>query len=137
MNIGEGMVSLAGRTLSIEPTSGLAQAAIAPALAHLAADPGVGGKQTRWTIIEEDESWRPYGFDGAGAYRTPKPAEVAIVQTNPASLELYTPRNWDRVAGDTIGAGGGRFARPSSVSRSCGMARRSLNSGSACCCGLV
>jgi hypothetical protein len=51
------------RTLRIEPMSALAQAAIAPALAHLATDPGVDVRQTRWTIVEEDESWRPYGFD--------------------------------------------------------------------------
>ncbi len=90
MNIWGRDVSLAGRTLRIEPTSSLAQAAIAPAVAHLATDPGVDVKQTQWTIVEEDESWRPYGFDGPGAYRI-RSGGIAIVQNNPASLELYRP----------------------------------------------
>ena len=90
MNIWGRDASLAGRTLRIEPTSSLAQAAIAPAVAHLATDPGVDVRQTRWTIVEEDESWRPYGFNGPGAYRI-RTGGVAIVQNNPASFELYRP----------------------------------------------
>jgi hypothetical protein len=90
MNIGGRVVSLAGRTLCIEPTSALAQAAIAPALAHLATGPGVDGKQTRWTIVEEDDLWRPCEFAGAGAYRI-RTGGVAVVQNDPASFELYGP----------------------------------------------
>lgn len=90
MNIGGRVVSLAGRALRIEPTSLLAQAAIAPALAHLPTDPNLHGRQTRWKIVEEDESWRADGFAGPGAYRF-RTGGIAIVQNNPASFELYGP----------------------------------------------
>lgn len=90
MNIGTTGVSLAGRTLWIETTSALGHAAIAPAFAHLSTDPSVDVRQTRLRIVEEDESWRPSGFAGPGAYRI-RSGGVAIVQNDPASFELYRP----------------------------------------------
>jgi hypothetical protein len=84
------VVSLAGRSLSIEATSARAQSAIFPAIAHLAAEPRADGGQTRWTIVEEGVSWRPRGFAGTGAYRIQN-GGLAVVQTEPASFESYRP----------------------------------------------
>jgi hypothetical protein len=84
------VVSLAGRSLSIEATSARAQSAIFPAIAHLAAEPRADGGQTRWTIVEEGMSWRPRGFAGTGAYRIQN-GGFAVVQTDPASFESYRP----------------------------------------------
>ena len=84
------VVSLAGRSLSIEATSARAQSAIFPAIAHLAAEPRADGRPTRWVIVEEDVSWRPRGFAGTGGYRI-QSGGFAYMQTDPASFQSYCP----------------------------------------------
>jgi hypothetical protein len=90
MNITKTVLSLAGRSLSMEATSAHAQSAIFPAIAHLASAPHADGRQMRWTIVEEDVSWRPRAFAGTGAYRI-QSGGFAVVQTDPASFECYRP----------------------------------------------
>ena len=90
MSIEGRVVSLAGRSLCIEATSERAQSAIFPAIAHLVAEPRADGRQTRWTIVEEDDSWRPRAFAGTGAYRI-RGGGFAVVQNDPASFESYRP----------------------------------------------
>jgi hypothetical protein len=90
MSIRGTVVSLAGRSLSIEANSARAQSAIFPAIAHLAAEPRADGRPTRWTIVEEEVSWRPRGFAGSGAYRI-QSGGFAFMQTDPASFESYRP----------------------------------------------
>jgi hypothetical protein len=88
MSVGETVVSLAGRSLCINATSARAQSAIAPAIAHLTAEARVNGAQTRWTIIEEDDSWHPCA--SPGAYRI-RGGAFAVVQNDPPSFESYRP----------------------------------------------
>jgi hypothetical protein len=90
MSVKGRVVSLAGRSLCIEATSARAQSAVLPAIAHLAGAPRAGGRQTRWTIVEEDDSWRPQAFAGPGAYRI-RSGGFAVVQNDPACFESYRP----------------------------------------------
>ena len=84
------VVTLAGRSLYLDPTSARAQSAILPAIAHLAADQHANLGQTRWTIVEEDDVWRPRAFAGPGAYRV-RGGGFAVVQNDPACFESYHP----------------------------------------------
>jgi hypothetical protein len=86
------IASLAGRTLRIEAGSEYALAAIMPAVAHLTGAPPVDGRQIRWTIIEEEDAWRPRAFGGTGAYRI-RGGGFAVVQSDPPSLEFYRPES--------------------------------------------
>lgn len=85
------IVSVAGRSLSIETTSPAAFAAIAPSIAHLG--PGrYDGERTRWAIVEEAPGWDPRTreFAETGAYRV-RGGGFAVVQADPPSLERYDP----------------------------------------------
>ena len=84
------VVTLAGRSLYLDPTSARAQSAILPAIAHLAADQHANLERTRWTIVEEDDLWRPRAFARPGAYRV-RGGGFAVVQNDPACFESYHP----------------------------------------------
>lgn len=84
------MVSIAGRNLRVEATSEYALAAIMPAVAHLAVRPPIDGRPIRWTVVEENDAWRPHTFGGTGAYRI-RGGGFAVVQNDPPSLESYRP----------------------------------------------
>jgi hypothetical protein len=90
MIVGGRVVSLAGRSLCIEANTARAELAIAPAIAHLPGEPRTSGRQTRWTIVEEDDQWVPREFSGTGAYRT-QGGGFAVVQHKPPSFESYHP----------------------------------------------
>jgi hypothetical protein len=85
------IASLAGRALRIEASSEYALSAVMPAVAHLTEAPlATGGHNVRWTIIEENDAWRPHAFGDTGAYRV-RGGGFAVVQNDPASMESYRP----------------------------------------------
>lgn len=84
------IVSVAGRNLRIEATSEYALTAIMPAVAHLTVSSPTDGRQIRWTIVEEKDTWCPDAFEGPGAYRI-RGGGFAVVQNDPPSLESYRP----------------------------------------------
>lgn len=97
------LASLAGRSLHIESASPFALAAIEPALGHLFGAPDGPGRPIRWTIAEEDVSWRPDAFGAPGAYRIAG-GGFAVVQHDPPGVESYLPD-----AGITLRAGRAGF----------------------------